>query len=88
MTSTVPEGWEDVQVIVEKPELTTTVGINLCTVKSGADHDGIEHVHPMVLSLDSSGAASTPETQLEGVLHAGDRILLLQAASNVVHLDT
>ena len=47
-----------------------------------------EEDHPIVYEVDEGGTAATPECQLEGKIMPGDRILALEAANHVVHVDT
>ena len=47
-----------------------------------------DDAHPVVVSVNSGGAAATPACQLQGELTPGDRILSIEAATAVVRLQT
>ena len=78
--SVVPAGYVADAIVIDKKELSTKLGI---TLSNQEDKD-----HPVVCAISDDGAAATPACQLQGKLEAGDRILEIEAATNVVRVET
>ena len=76
----VPTGWKAETIVLDKKSLETKMGLVLLYPE--------EEDHPIVYEVDEGGTAATPECQLEGKIMPGDRILALEAANHVVHVDT
>jgi len=76
----VPPDFDADAIVIDKKELSTKLGIFLTNDKVNS--------HPVVVRIAEDGAAATPACQLQGVLMAGDKIMSLEAATNVVRVDT
>ena len=76
----VPEGYAAGAIVIDKKELSTKLGIALSNAE--------DKEHPVVCTIGDDGAAATPSCQLQGKLEAGDRVLSIEAATNVVRVET
>ena len=75
-----PDGWTLETIVVQKVEMTSTLGITL-TNRSDSEEE------PVVLSIAAGGAAATPEHQISGTLMPGDRIISISGSRNVLRTD-